>query len=71
MFLYDQPVSKYSWQASQNVNIKANQQVYGLNSEDFLPVATTRPETLLGDTAVAVNPEVCPQFMVTRFCARS
>lgn len=23
----------------------------------FLPVATTRPETILGDTAVAVNPE--------------
>jgi valyl-tRNA synthetase len=26
-------------------------------SEEFLEVATTRPETLLGDTAVAVNPE--------------
>ncbi len=24
---------------------------------DFLPVATTRPETILGDTAVAVHPE--------------
>ncbi|CAG9467326.1 unnamed protein product [Pedinophyceae sp. YPF-701] len=24
--------------------------------EEFLPVATTRPETILGDTAVAVNP---------------
>jgi valyl-tRNA synthetase len=24
---------------------------------EFLPVATTRPETMLGDTAVAVNPE--------------
>ena len=23
---------------------------------EFLPVATTRPETILGDTAVAVNP---------------
>lgn len=33
-------------------------------SEDYLPVATTRPETLLGDTAVAVNPEVCHQFML-------
>lgn len=31
--------------------------VAGGSSEDFLPVATTRPETLLGDTAVAVNPE--------------
>ena len=26
-------------------------------SEEFLSVATTRPETILGDTAVAVNPE--------------
>jgi len=27
------------------------------NSNDFLVVATTRPETLLGDTALCVNPE--------------
>ncbi len=27
------------------------------NGKDYLVVATTRPETLLGDTAVAVNPE--------------
>ena len=27
------------------------------DSNDFLTVATTRPETLLGDTAVAVNPD--------------
>lgn len=27
------------------------------DSEDHLPVATTRPETILGDAAVAVNPE--------------
>ncbi len=26
------------------------------NSKDFITVATTRPETILGDTAVAVNP---------------
>ncbi len=26
--------------------------------EEYLPVATTRPETLLGDSAVAVHPEV-------------
>ncbi len=26
------------------------------NSEDYLDIATTRPETLFGDTAVAVNP---------------
>ena len=26
-------------------------------SDGFLTVATTRPETMLGDTAVAVNPE--------------
>jgi valyl-tRNA synthetase len=27
------------------------------DSEEFIPVATTRPETILGDTAVAVHPE--------------
>ncbi len=27
------------------------------NSEEFITVATTRPETMLGDTAVAVHPE--------------
>lgn len=27
------------------------------DSEEYIPVATTRPETLFGDTAVAVNPE--------------
>lgn len=26
-------------------------------SEDFVPVATTRPETILGDTAVAIHPD--------------
>ena len=26
-------------------------------SGEYLPVATTRPETILGDTAVAVHPE--------------
>ncbi|BBN03099.1 valyl-tRNA synthetase [Marchantia polymorpha subsp. ruderalis] len=30
--------------------------VAGGNAEDYLPVATTRPETVLGDTAVAVHP---------------
>ncbi len=27
------------------------------NSDEFIPVATVRPETILGDTAVAVHPE--------------
>ena len=27
------------------------------HSEEFIPVATTRPETILGDTAVAIHPE--------------
>ena len=27
------------------------------DSEEFIPVATTRPETILGDTAVAVHPD--------------
>ena len=29
----------------------------GGGPDDFVPVATTRPETILGDTAVAVHPE--------------
>ena len=29
----------------------------GGGPDDYLPVATTRPETILGDTAVAVNPD--------------
>ena len=28
-----------------------------MSREDLCEIATTRPETLLGDTAVAVNPE--------------
>ena len=28
-----------------------------VGSDKFLEIATTRPETMLGDTAVAVNPE--------------
>jgi hypothetical protein len=31
--------------------------VAGSSSGEYLPVATTRPETILGDTAVAVNPK--------------
>ncbi|MBZ0295059.1 MAG: valine--tRNA ligase [Anaerolineae bacterium] len=30
---------------------------YPVEGGDYLPVATTRPETILGDTAVAVHPE--------------
>lgn len=30
---------------------------YPLESGDFIPVATTRPETILGDTAIAVHPD--------------
>ncbi len=26
-------------------------------SDEFLEIATTRPETMLGDTGIAVNPE--------------
>eukprot|EP00252_Welwitschia_mirabilis_P012496 TRINITY_DN2758_c0_g1_i4.p1 TRINITY_DN2758_c0_g1~~TRINITY_DN2758_c0_g1_i4.p1 ORF type:complete len:481 (-),score=77.33 TRINITY_DN2758_c0_g1_i4:1179-2621(-) len=31
--------------------------VAGSSSDDFLPVATTRPETIFGDTAIAVHPK--------------
>ena len=36
--------------------------VAGGGPDDFLPVATTRPETILGDSAVAVHPED-PRYM--------
>ena len=26
-------------------------------TNDFIPIATTRPETMIGDTAIAVNPK--------------
>lgn len=29
---------------------------YPLNGDEYIPVATTRPETILGDTAIAVHP---------------
>jgi valyl-tRNA synthetase len=45
---------------------------------EFLPVATTRPETILGDTAVAVNPNderykhlVGKQCVVPHRCVRA
>lgn len=38
-------------------------------SDEFLPVATTRPETILGDTAVAVNPnDPRYQHLVGKMC---
>jgi len=36
---------------------KAKSMDYGLRTMDYIVVATTRPETMLGDTAVAVNPK--------------
>ena len=47
------------------------------DSEEYMPVATTRPETLFGDTAVAVNPddERYKQFIgknvIVPFCDRA
>ena len=35
---------------------KSESQVSSLKPQDYIVVATTRPETMLGDTAVAVNP---------------
>ena len=40
------------------------------DSEEFIPVATTRPETILGDTAVAIHPEdERYQHLVGRTCS--
>ena len=41
-----------------NANSKLYHFKYMLPSSDaFIPVATTRPETILGDTAVCVHPD--------------
>jgi len=37
--------------------IVSGNQESGTNDQEYIPVATTRPETILGDTAVAVHPE--------------
>lgn len=36
---------------------QSNEQGKGVASPEFIPVATTRPETILGDSAVCVHPE--------------
>lgn len=36
-----------------------------VSRDDYMTIATTRPETLFGDTAIAVNPEVLALFI---FC---
>lgn len=43
---------------------------YPLEGGGEVVVATTRPETMLGDTAVAVHPEDprCVSFVIVVFC---
>jgi len=45
--------SVYQWKLLTDVSY-----IYLWCRDDFLTIATTRPETLFGDVAVAVNPEV-------------
>jgi len=39
------------------VSFDEDTETYSYETRDFIIVATTRPETMLGDTAIAVNPE--------------
>ena len=44
-------------------NVEKQDKLYYLrypikDSKDYVIVATTRPETMLGDTGVAVNPDI-------------
>ena len=42
---------------------------YPIDKDDFIVVATTRPETLLGDSAVAVHPEdIKYKNLIGKFC---
>ena len=45
---------------------------YPLEDGGFIPVSTTRPETILGDTAVAVHPDddalPAPDRQISRWC---
>jgi valyl-tRNA synthetase len=56
------PVSKSAISDEEVIHKEKNGKLWHLrypisNSNDYLIVATTRPETMLGDTAVAVHPE--------------
>ncbi len=56
------PIAKTALSNEEVIYKEVNGSFYNLkykieNSDEFLTVATTRPETLFGDTAVAVNPE--------------
>lgn len=50
----------YSWKVSDYVCSTYGNDEFDFSSysPDFLTIATTRPETLFGDVAIAVHPEV-------------
>ncbi|MEN8186771.1 MAG: valine--tRNA ligase [Bacteroidota bacterium] len=56
------PEAKTTVSDEEVIHIEKNGKLYYLRyqiegSEDFVTIATTRPETILGDTAVCINPE--------------
>ena len=57
-FLYyiKYPLKKSTVHSPQSTE-KSSKSDYGPSTMDYIVVATTRPETMLGDTAVAVNPK--------------
>ena len=52
---YDSLAENYAYKINQNGLVATS--LKNLEEEDFVQVATTRPETMLGDTAVIVNPK--------------
>jgi len=56
------PIGKTALSDEEVIHREVNSKLYHIkyklsDSDDFLVIATTRPETLLGDTAVCVNPK--------------
>ncbi len=55
------PEAKTTVSDEEVIHIEKNGKLYYLryqieNSDDFITIATTRPETILGDTAICINP---------------
>jgi valyl-tRNA synthetase len=55
MYFFKYPVEGKNGSGSDSSGDSSGSASSGSN-DDFLPVATTRPETILGDSAVAVHP---------------
>src|SRR5690606_6931155 len=55
------PIAKTSVSDEEVIHKEVNSKLYNVRyqiegTDDFLTIATTRPETILGDTAICINP---------------